>query len=76
MAIDADQRLRYERAMTRGNESDHVSFEKFQEQEQAEMTTMDVNKQNISACMAMADIVVSNDGTVEELYEQLNQIFG
>jgi dephospho-CoA kinase len=76
LAIDADQRLRYERAMTRGNESDHVSFEKFQEQEQAEMTTMDVNKQNISACMAMADIVVSNDGTVEELYEQLNQIFG
>ena len=41
LAVDADQKLRYERLLQRGNETDHVSFEKFQEQEEAEMRNTD-----------------------------------
>jgi dephospho-CoA kinase len=73
LAVDADQKLRYERAMSRGNESDHISFEKFQEQEQLEMSSTDPNKQNIAACMAMADFTVRNDGDIELLHQQLDE---
>jgi dephospho-CoA kinase len=72
LAIDADQQVRYERAMSRGNETDHVSFQQFQEQEQVEMTSTDPNKQNIAACMAMADFTVHNDGDLVVLHQQLD----
>ena len=36
LAVDADQRLRYERIHGRGSQLDHVSFEKFVEQEERE----------------------------------------
>jgi dephospho-CoA kinase len=75
LAVDADQKLRYERAMQRGNESDHVSFQKFQEQEQSEMTSTDPNTQNIAACMAMAQLTVYNDGDKASLYQQLDAFF-
>jgi dephospho-CoA kinase len=74
LAIDADQQLRYERAMSRGNETDHVSFQQFQEQEQAEMTSTDPSKQNIAACMAMANVTVYNDGDRASLYQQLEHL--
>jgi dephospho-CoA kinase len=73
LAIDADQKLRYERAMTRGNESDHVSFEKFQEQEKAEMHNDDTTKQNIARCMEMANFTVYNNGEMPALYQQLDE---
>jgi len=66
-AIDANQKIRYERARMRGNESDSVSFEKFVEQENLEMQNEDPNKQNISKCVEMADYKFENNGTLEEL---------
>lgn len=74
LAVDADPQLRYERAMKRGTESDHVSFEKFQEQEALEMKNTDPTRGNISACMAMADITVDNSGDVAQLYQQLDKL--
>jgi dephospho-CoA kinase len=44
LAVDAEQKLRYERAITRGSESDTISFEKFQAQEEAEMHNTDPTK--------------------------------
>jgi dephospho-CoA kinase len=73
LAIDADQKLRYERAMSRGNESDHVDFEKFQAQEALEMSNMDPTRGNIAACMAMADFTVRNDGDISALHQQLDE---
>jgi dephospho-CoA kinase len=72
LAVDADQALRYKRAVSRGTETDHVSFSVFQEQEKLEMENSDPAKQNIAACMAMADIRVVNDGDREALYQQLD----
>lgn len=74
LAIDANQRLRYERAIARKSESDFVSFEKFQEQETAENNNSDTNKQNISACIKLADYIVNNDWTIEDLNVQLDRI--
>lgn len=74
LAIDADQKRRYERAISRGSETDHITREQFQAQEQAEMNNSDESKQNLSQCIQLADLVIQNNGTIEQLYEQLKQI--
>jgi len=74
LAVNAEQKLRYERAIARKSESDFVSFEKFQEQEALENSNTDPSKQNISACINMANYVVNNDWSIENLHKQLDQI--
>jgi len=74
LAVDADQRTRYERILKRGSEKDNVSFEEFAEQERRESESDDPNKQNLTICREMADFVVKNDGKVEELEVQIEKI--
>ncbi len=73
-AIDADQHLRYERIVERASETDKVSFETFAANEAREMTNTDPNKQNLSACMAMADFRFENNGSFHELYERIDSV--
>ena len=72
--MNADQKLRFERAIARKSASDFVTFEKFQEQERLESENSDPSKQNINACIEMADYVVNNDWDIEELHRQLDKI--
>jgi hypothetical protein len=72
-AIDADARVRYDRAYTRASETDNISFETFLDNEKREMESTDPNKQNLSACIARADFRFENNGTAEELYLKINQ---
>lgn len=71
--VDADQKLRYSRVIERASETDHVSFETFASNEAREMTSTDPDKQNISACMKMADYTFENNGSFNELYRQLEE---
>lgn len=73
-AIDADIRLRYNRIVSRASETDKVSFETFAENENREMNSSDPNKQNLSACMKLADYIFSNDGTMQDLYSEIDLI--
>jgi len=73
-AVDADQKTRYERIVSRAGEKDKVSFEKFAEQEAKEMTSTDKFAQNLSACIQMADYKFMNNGTREELEKQVDKI--
>lgn len=73
-AIDADPTIRYERIKLRNNESDHVSYTKFIGDEQREMENEDPTKQNISACMQLADYVFDNNGSLEDLYQHIEKI--
>lgn len=75
LAVDADPKIRYERIVLRGSETDHVSFETFIENEQREMDSTDPNHQNIGRCMEMADKVFHNDGSFEDLYRQVEEYF-
>lgn len=70
LAIDADSRVRYQRIRKRNSETDHISFRVFIENEQREMHTTDPNKQNLAACIAQADHVITNNGSLEQLHEQ------
>lgn len=74
--INADQKLRFERAIARKSASDFVTFEKFQEQERLESENSDPSKQNINACMNMADFIVNNNWNIKELHKQLDEIIG
>lgn len=68
VAVDAPAQIRYNRISIRASETDHVSFDTFIGNEKREFSTNDPNKQNLGKCIAMADIVLSNAGTVEDLY--------
>ena len=74
LAVNADQKLRFDRAIARKSASDFVSFEKFQEQERLESENSDPSKQNINACIEMADYVVNNNWDIEALHKQLDEI--
>lgn len=74
LSVDADRQVRYDRILKRGSETDHVSFETFSDNEDREMTSTDPNKQNLSACMQLADYSLLNNGTFDELYRQIDAV--
>jgi dephospho-CoA kinase len=73
-AVDANPEIRYERIKLRMSETDNISFDTFVENEQREMDSDDPNKQNLSACMKIADFIFINNGTVEELYQKIQRV--
>jgi len=75
LAVDATAELRYNRIKLRQSETDHITFDTFIENEKREMFNEDPNKQNLSICIKRADFIIKNDGTIDELYIQLESIF-
>jgi dephospho-CoA kinase len=73
LAIDADQKTRYDRICARKSATDHITFKEFCKQEDLEMNNNEPFKQNISACIKLADMVLTNEGTIQELREKLDQ---
>ncbi len=73
-AIDADPKIRYERVVLRGSETDKVSYDEFISNEQREMENTDPTKQNVAKCMQLADHIFTNNWTVEELNAQIETI--
>ena len=70
-AIDADLKTRFERIKERNLSTDHVSFQKFIEDENKEMDRKEVWQMNIKACMATADFVFENNASLEELHAKV-----
>ncbi len=71
LAIDADQKTRYERNFKRGASTDNVSFERFQAEEQKESEGTDPWRGNLPACIKKADVVIRNDGDMIEFEQQI-----
>ncbi len=74
IAVDAEQRLRYQRIVRRNSETDRISWEQFLQAEQKEMHSADPNKQNIQACIELADFRLDNNGSFEELHQQVEGV--
>jgi len=74
LAVDADPKIRYERILERKMTTDDVSFEKFLEDEEKEMESDDPNKQNLKRCIQMADFVIDNNGSLNELHSKIEEI--
>ena len=73
ISIDADITLRYNRAIARKSELDHVSFEEFRRQEETEFSNTESHMMNIKKCMQLADIQLTNNGTIRDLQVQLSE---
>lgn len=73
-AVDADPKVRYQRAVLRNSETDHVSYETFIANEQREMTSTDPNKQNLAVCIQRAAAVLNNDGDMDALFAQVDNL--
>ena len=67
LGIDADPVIRYERIVKRGNETDHVSFEEWRDQEIRESNPDDPTKQDIFGALRESDYVIMNTNSVDAL---------
>ncbi len=76
IAVDADPRIRYERITLRASETDNISFDTFMDNEKREFTSLDPNKQNLGKCIQLADVVLNNNGTMDDLNLQLEKNLG
>jgi dephospho-CoA kinase len=74
LAIIADQKTRFDRIQKRKSEIDKVSYEEFVKVEQQQMTSDDLNKQNLKKCIELADFVVENNGTIQEFKQKIEEI--
>lgn len=75
IAVTADSDIRYERIKARGSVKDNISKEKFIEQQQREeIGSDDPNKNNIFDAINAADFVLQNNGSIEELYSQVDAV--
>jgi dephospho-CoA kinase len=73
-AVDADAKVRYQRIKARQSETDQIDFETFKENESREMTSADPNHQNLRKCIAMADFVFDNNGSICDLEQSVAEV--
>ncbi len=76
LGVDAEPKLRYERSVSRGSAKDNVTYEKWQEQEKSESNNDDPTKQNIWQTLDEADYRIENNGSLEDLYDTLDDVMG
>jgi dCMP deaminase len=70
LAIDAPVEIRFERVKKRGRDESASSLQEFVAKEEEEMG-LEKNSQQIRSCMAIADHLIINDSTLEELRNKL-----
>lgn len=74
MGVDADPAQRYQRIVGRGNETDQVSFAEWQDQERRESNPDDPTKQDIFGALKASNLIIQNDGTLEELGSKIDAV--
>lgn len=74
LAVDADSKIRYQRIALRNTETDKINYETFIKDEEREMNSDDPTKQNLKKCISKADYMFYNNGSIEELYKNLEVV--
>jgi dCMP deaminase len=72
MALEADETVRFERSRKRGRESAARTLQQFIEEERRELHSNNPASQQLQATREMADLVVANNGTLEQLHRTLD----
>ncbi len=72
IGCNANQPLRYQRALSRGRIGDDVSLDTFRSWEDNESASVDPRAQSISEVGKLAVVTIVNEGTYEELQEQVS----
>lgn len=71
LAVDADVEIRFQRIQQRGSETDNVDYPTFISNENREMSGNDPGKQNLLKCLELADYALDNNGTFQQLFNQV-----
>ncbi len=75
IAVEAEQKARYEREKKRGREGGVKNFEEFKKHEEEESKGgMGEKAQAIPDTIELADIVIKNNGSLEELNKKIGKI--
>ncbi len=74
LALEADQTIRFERSRKRMREGAAQTLERFAEEEARELDSSNPASQQLQATRQMADVVVTNNGTLGELYRKLDEL--
>lgn len=74
IAVDADQKLRYERVQRRRSATDQVDFATFVEHEEREMHPVGPHDMDIRGVMALADAIIQNDDSLKELHRHIDVV--
>jgi dephospho-CoA kinase len=73
LAIDAPIALRFARVAVRGRDESALDLEAFRKKEDEERAG-GTSAQQLEACMAAADRLVINDGTIPEFHRKLEEV--
>jgi dephospho-CoA kinase len=73
LAIDAPIALRFERVAARGRDESAADLEAFKKKE-GEERAGGTTAQQLQACMAAADRLIVNDGTILEFHRKLEEV--
>jgi len=73
LAVRAAAEKRFERMKKRKREGDPETLQKFLEVEAAEASNPEASKQQVLACLGLADHEIQNDGDLESLYRSVDQ---
>jgi dCMP deaminase len=74
LSVEADQAVRFERSCKRGRENAAQTLEQFVREEERELDSDNPANQQLHATREKADLVITNDGTLEELHRKLDQM--
>jgi dephospho-CoA kinase len=69
VAVKVSDHLRYQRAMIRGRQDDSKNLTKIKERDKREL------EWGLNKVIDSADIIISNEGTLEELHDKIKQVF-
>jgi dephospho-CoA kinase len=69
--INAPVQMRFQRAMIRGRLENASTLEEFQVQEKKEMSEVS-HGQRLHECMKMIDLLIVNDGSIDDLHRKLD----
>ena len=72
LGVDAPLALRFQRSLERGRVGDGATIEEFTRREERENSSTDAGQQ-LLATMALADVVIRNDGSLEVLAERVQE---
>jgi dCMP deaminase len=74
LALEAEQATRFERSRKRGRENAAQTLQQFIEEEARELDSDNPASQQLNATRQKADLVLTNDGTLEELHRRLDAV--
>lgn len=73
--VEAPIEVRFQRTLARAREGDTLDFEAFCRAEEQEMVSENPAAQRLLETFALADFVVVNDGTLEDLRHRVRSVF-